>query len=342
MFKNSDVVEQHKLEVRQLTQNARYQRASQIAATHIREQIRQLVEYHKLVTRRYREPSGYASHRSICYELAKAVWNAQVCPGGLDWVTTESAFIAYQVAHLEAPTLWLNNALAVALKETDIPDQIIGLKRVLPAGIIMLPKSLFKTPDDQHLTFIAWIHQLPEDEIIDINLGARCTITSPHLEHGQISWFSGLPSGEVYHGNIKCLPDGVEFGAIDLTTNLQHFMEVDEGAESEVLAILERLITQILLVMQVRPDLVDEARITQVTQGVGFKKSKAETEAWSPRWIGKNYVIREETVAAPPGGGTHASPRPHWRKGHLRRIPVGPREENQRKWHWIEPTWICP
>lgn len=325
-----------------MTQNFRYSRNKRRAVKHIREQVQQLPEYQKLVTRRYREPSGYASHRSICYELAKAVWNAQVCPGGLDWVTTESALIAYQVAHLEAPTLWLNNALAVALKETDIPEQIIGLKRVLPAGIIMLPQSLFKTPDDQHLTFIAWVHQLPEDEIVDINLGTRCTITPPHLEHGQISWFSGLTSGEVYHGNVKCLPDGVQFGAIDLATNLQYFMEIDEQAESDILAILERLIIQILLVMQVRPDLVDETQITQVTQGVGFKKSKGETEMWNPRWIGKNYIIREETLAAPQSGGTHASPRQHWRKGHLRRVPIGSREENQRKWNWIEPTWVSP
>ncbi len=325
-----------------MTQNFISRKIPKRTAKLIREQIKQLPEYQKLVSKCYREPSGYASVRAICYQIARAVWNARVNPGGLDWVTADSASIAYQVAHLEVPTLWLSKPLAVALKETNIPAQVAGLKRVLPGGIIMLPENLFKTPDDQQCTFIAWIHRLPEDELVDIKLGSRFTVSHPPTEQGQICWFSALANGDVYHGNVECLPDGVEFGPINLATNLRYFTNINAEAESDIIASLQRLIIQVLLVMQVRPNLIDETQITQTTQGVGFKKSKVENQMWNPRWIGKNYVIREETVAAPPSGGTHASPRPHWRKGHLRRVPIGPREENQRKWIWLEPTWVYP
>ncbi|PSB26127.1 hypothetical protein [Chlorogloea sp. CCALA 695] len=324
-----------------MTQNFINRKIPKRTAKLIREEIKQLPEYQKLISKCYREPSGYTSHRAVCYEIAHSIWNARVSPKTLDWVAANSASIAYQVAHLELPTLWLSKPLAIALNETNTPTQIAGLRRVLPGGIIMLPENLFKTPDDQPCTFIAWIHRLPEDEVIDINLGPKFTVSQSPIEQGQICWFSALANRRIYSGNVKCLPDEVEFGAIDLATNLRYFTDIDEEAESDIIASLQRLIIQTLLVMQARPDLVDETH-TRITQGAGFKKPKVENQMWNPRWIGKNYVIREETVSAPPSGGTHASPRPHWRKGHNRRVPFGPREENQRKWIWLEPTLVYP
>lgn len=325
-----------------MTQNFIKRKIPKSKAKLTREEVKQLLEYRKLVSKCYREPSGYASHRSVCYEIVKSVWNAQVEPRNLDWVTADSASIAYQVAHLELPTLWLSKPLAVALKETNIPTQIAELKRVLPGGIVMLPENLFKAPDGQQCTFIAWRHRLRGDEFVDINLNPKFIAPPPLTEQGQIRWFSALANGDVYSGAVDCLPDGVEFGRMNLETNLRYFTNINAEAESNIIASLQRLIIQILLVMQVRPNLIDETQTTQATQGLGFKKSKVENQMWNPRWIGKNYVIREETVAAPPNGGTHASPRPHWRKGHLRRVAIGPREENQRKWIWLEPTWVYP
>lgn len=40
--------------------------------------------------------------------------------------------------------------------------------------------------------------------------------------------------------------------------------------------------------------------------------------------------------------GTHASPIPHPRAGHYRRVAVGPREEQRREIRWIHPTIVNP
>ena len=40
--------------------------------------------------------------------------------------------------------------------------------------------------------------------------------------------------------------------------------------------------------------------------------------------------------------GTHASPIPHARAGHYRRVRVGPREEERREIRWIHPTIVNP
>ncbi len=42
------------------------------------------------------------------------------------------------------------------------------------------------------------------------------------------------------------------------------------------------------------------------------------------------------------GTGTHASPIPHVRRGHFKRVPIGPRDEGGREVRWIAPTLVNP
>jgi hypothetical protein len=57
-------------------------------------------------------------------------------------------------------------------------------------------------------------------------------------------------------------------------------------------------------------------------------------ELWSPNLIGWRYQI---TTGSP--AGTHANPRMHWRRGHIRNQPFGT-GRTQRRLVWIEPMLI--
>jgi hypothetical protein len=48
------------------------------------------------------------------------------------------------------------------------------------------------------------------------------------------------------------------------------------------------------------------------------------------------------TAATTTGDGTHASPITHVRRGHFRRVPVGPRSEEGREVRWFPPTIVNP
>jgi|GEM_PF-4640110 len=322
--------------------NREFRRRRQQITEQTRQESKRLPEYQMLLSKRYQEPSGYASYRSVCVEVASIIMNAKKAPRNLDSVTAAAAGISHQIAHLELPTFWLNQSLAVALEHTQIPDQLIGVRRVLPGGVVMLPNNFLKTPDGKQITFIGWLHQLPDDDLLDIKITREFNLIPQSSKDGYINWFSSLSNGEVYQGNIKCLSNSVEFGEKIFDINLRSVTnDINEEAERETIVKIEKLIVQVLLLMQARTDLVSDSQVIQSTRGVGFN-SQAKAELLQPRWIGKDYKVREEQESAPASGGTHASPRPHWRKGHLRRVPVGPREENQRKWTWIEPTWIYP
>lgn len=75
----------------------------------------------------------------------------------------------------------------------------------------------------------------------------------------------------------------------------------------------------------------DLSRPARVRRGVLTKDA-----IFNPKWIGKNYRIRRERSA---GTGTHASPTFHWREGHWRNQPFGPKRA-QMKRIWIEPTEV--
>jgi len=70
------------------------------------------------------------------------------------------------------------------------------------------------------------------------------------------------------------------------------------------------------------------------------------------RWVRKNDpaalgpvrvldVKRSQPERGKPGRGTHASPVTHLRRGHYRRVVVGPRREG-REWRWIPPVVVNP
>lgn len=70
------------------------------------------------------------------------------------------------------------------------------------------------------------------------------------------------------------------------------------------------------------------------TRSASIKHGKLKDALWSPNFIGLGYQpVRE------PQGGSHASPRMHWRRGHTRQQPYGPKMA-LRKTKWIEPMLI--
>ncbi|MCC5640637.1 hypothetical protein LC593_33360 [Nostoc sp. CHAB 5844] len=79
-----------------------------------------------------------------------------------------------------------------------------------------------------------------------------------------------------------------------------------------------------------------EAVSYKETLGSGFVSSKEPKEkCLYPRWL----RLQESPKTRVDRGGTHASPSPHWRRGHWRRSAVG-EGRAERKWNWIKPVLV--
>jgi hypothetical protein len=102
------------------------------------------------------------------------------------------------------------------------------------------------------------------------------------------------------------------------------------ATEGEFLRDLSGVVFRVLLGLEARPALLVSGR----RDG---RHKKSGVELWTPNVVGRDYRVARAGVES--HGGSHASPRPHWRRGHFRRQAVGA-GRTERKIIWIEPILI--
>ena len=128
------------------------------------------------------------------------------------------------------------------------------------------------------------------------------------------------------------------------------FADIDTGSsaltptERAWVRDLAALATQSIMAIAYLPELLSEgAPPTPPPKGKrGVVPKVKGSKNLYPRWIGKDFKPAQPNGRSPgasPGGGHHASPATHWRRGHWRNQPHGPGRQMQRP-IWIQPTLI--
>ena len=106
-------------------------------------------------------------------------------------------------------------------------------------------------------------------------------------------------------------------------------VEADHIATDRVSALMLKL----LVVLNTQQTLVEYGTCVRPQR---FKHGRVkQRELWSPNLIGWHYRPAQAVEAQ----GTHAKPRLHWRRGHVRNQPHGP-GRTQRRLIWIEPFLV--
>jgi hypothetical protein len=109
----------------------------------------------------------------------------------------------------------------------------------------------------------------------------------------------------------------------------------DEKQERMITERMTSLAMRLLLTLTAEPEHCDPIptapdRPQRVKRGMVVRE-----ELWHPLWVGKRYQPHREWL-----GGTHASPRMHWRVGHHHTYLVG-KGRTQRKLKWVKPVLVC-
>lgn len=257
--------------------------------------------------------------------------------------------LAYLRQH-RVPMFFLAPDLMEAVLRTDFDDDINWQTMELPyeSGILMLPKGSLVHPEDGEVAMLMWSRIrkgehappwpgiprpiLPHDAFIILGLCAdRCV------------WFDSILTANVrpvmrlnnlfYRAPGEAAPniEKSNFMDADLTEDEQPFVEK-----------MGVILFGTFLAMNARPVLVEHGKLLKRV-GAGAKAR----EFWSPNVIGARYKFKREVakivdrqfVTSTRATGTHASPRMHWRRGHYRNQPYGPKLK-EHKTIWIEPCLI--
>lgn len=227
-----------------------------------------------------------------------------------------------------------------------------------------LDKDLFKAlsmtapPDDMKISEIKWPLDffslfLPmDDETRKITCGRQVPViwVSRMEPTFNMSQYGG-PVVAVSFSCFEKLKDGsevmVDYGAVikessaisSIHTGKKDFRLLDDYGDSEdFLSKMVYLAISAAMVMTSRPKLIENGTIQRREKR--SKSGKLEVDAlWSPNIIGRLYRH------GLPQGGTHCSPRAHWRSGHWRRQFYGPRpwtSASPFELIWLDPIWVDP
>lgn len=304
----------------------------------LRSRANEVEEYSLLRKKRYANPSGYLPYEKAVEWSCAFLLGCQITFSAvrtLDFVSKVATYVGQRVAREHGPAFWLTRDLQNALLQTDIPEHVPGMKRVIPCGMLFLPSnSDLISPDGEPVHVIFFSHLLKGEEF-SYTLAGQKLLT--HVENDCVQWGTVMVSGTLYAANLGVDRDkGLNLGTNDYRGMIT--AEINISEEDKFLQQVGSLVLQVLLILQTRPDLVEE--VTPLGFG-GTKKQggrKDQEALLRPRWIGKTYRIRRESSTS--AMDTHASPRTHWRRGHHKRVPVGERSKGERKWVWIEPTLV--
>ena len=245
------------------------------------------------------------------------------------------------------PCFFVAPKLLHAMLLTDPPPKTewTGLNLPYEAGYFVLPYGAMLHPEKKSpVAIIGWARLQPGEEIkltdrfypkwVNDREFFTCWTCIPGLD---FTIFDSTMSAErsPYIGDWNPQDVSSIQGVYDAYGRLteQNVIPISDD-DNTFLHQMRMLTFNLLMCAEARPDL-----ITYGTKAKTQYKSKAVL--WHPNIIGAHWQERRETIESDPDRqkGTHASPRPHWKRGHYKRQPYG-KGRLQIKTIWVEPYFV--
>ena len=260
--------------------------------------------------------------------------------------------IIYQMVNLGMPSYFVAHDFGLAVSATDPPDDmtIADIQWPLDAMVFMLPEDLSFKLFKRFVPYIACCKLPPEG--LDVPPSIQRLV--PHAKGIR---YEGDQGGMVIHGVVIVNEHPLDYSCAassgrlikDVVTDSRFkevapdepwFEKIKESftvtPEEDVFLInrMTAFICGLLLAIDSLPQLVEAGGLERPAK---VKKGVEHEALWHPNFIGRKYVIQREQSL----GGSHASPRMHWRRGHYRNQHFG-KLRSQTKRIRIEPVLVSP
>jgi hypothetical protein len=295
---------------------------------------------------------NYHSPRSIAWTLAGNIlarFTALAHPETDSMQASAYDFIlANHFAKFGCQTFFLSRGIFEAMEHTKPPVSIEWHEMQLPyeSAAFMLPKGALTHPEDGDCAYLAYARL----KFGELHESPFPLLHQYGIVNGGFLIYAGTARGRQYHYHWPYTPapsdpDQRFFRTIylgDLEEAMSHgsddtsrffFPEgMTDGDNLFVRKVAHYIFSSIML-MLARPELVERGSLKKRVE----KPGKPVREYWTPNVIGGRYKVARERAAA--AGGTHASPRGHWRRGHWRQQAHGEKHSLRRE-VWIEPVFV--
>ncbi len=241
----------------------------------------------------------------------------------------------------DAPIYCLDNKLLEQFQQTDIGDESLIFRDLITqipihSLMLLLPSKTIASPEGGYIDFLnihcsdihhpEWsqgekygikTYYLKHDE--DIRLHFGCVDTKATLWFS--SWGINKEDGAILHAPIS-------LGTAKVGANDNDFIKE-----------LRSLVMQCLMFLCFEKPEIDNVTFKETINTTGFSSSKEPKEkCLYPRWLRESKNEKSQ-IRHLKKENSHASPSPHWRRGHWRRSAVG-KGKTSRLWKWIKPSFV--
>jgi hypothetical protein len=290
----------------------------------------------------YKMPPGYKPWKDIASDLGMALASLSMDSSLLTIGDYTNASLQGLWVATRAPMYVIKRDLLRAFDLSDVAEDkglLVDLNPPLPTFMLVLPQNTLVTPDGttiNNLTVHLADKAYPQRSVAP-GSDVSFVVNLPYPQN--LLWVALDSSGVIWHDVSGVAEDGTLKNDFSQTTGNLNLSKADHDFVKRV----ERIVCQVLLALTYRPDLLGAEALPKQAQAKGFGGAgKAETSTLYPRWLGSTFKLASDTPtqATPGKAKLHSSPVAHWRRGHWRRVPVGSREFNERKWVFIQPTFV--
>jgi hypothetical protein len=273
-----------------------------------------------LAPRRYQPPRNYATlvDWAMAYALAYEELDKKSDPESDMLVQIQAAImLAGRLAVARVPTWYVGRDLLEKILISDPPaDSVVGdLPWPMPAMVYMLPRERFEfaTPEGARQRVIAVA-------------GSREVTTRDGSPYVLISMLLQRDNGVLWPYTQLLMLNG-------RLSDCMASIDRHPDKTKDVYGIGVNIFLRVWLLLLARPGVATQEKI--VRSESRDRRGRLTKEAlWSPNILGAVEIV------SVPIGGTHASPRMHWRRGHYRRQRIGSLEKREYKIVWIEPVLV--
>jgi len=295
-----------------------------------------------LEPRRVLAPPGYHTTKSVSAGLFTLLGNRALKEAvGLPQVPTEIAahVVAYRVIRFHVPIYFIDETFVRAVAATDLPHDFTleDLHWPMPALVVGFPARFMMEYLGRDVCYVYAANCDAGDYALPALPGCP-TITVPRSKVAWqfYSWHDGnLESFVSSYFRQDRVDETVQNYSYTDYTGIKD--EAGIATDKAVTDRLSALMLKLLVVLNTRPQFVEAGRCVRPQK---MKHGRVKhRELWSANLIGRSYRTIRDDRDRERGGGTHASPRGHWRRGFVRNQPHGP-HWSMRKAVWIQPVLV--
>lgn len=278
--------------------------------------------------RRISPPGGYHSPRNIPSTLACLFANIGMERDlDLPVVQTEiqTCAIFYEIIQHKVPIYYVADSFIRAVAATELPKDFTlhDLHWPMPGMVLGFPVKFMKEylGLDVCYAYCAEIsagEHLPPPALAAVPYARHCLKITTEAKVAVM--FNGFQDGKMASWVSAYLKtDRVDEALTKYAYTDFTFADAATIAKDEqVTRQMSSLIFKLLVVLNTRPTLVEKGGIQRPEKRNKRTGEIENTELWAPNIIGAKYRVLRQ-----PGTGTHATPKWHWRRGHLTHQRVG-------------------